>query len=130
MISLLVLLYLSLPGTDSLSTVLSKTTEFDNNKQQEIIRLKQDADEDYECLPVITWFNIQHRWQPTEWVHVENLLGYARYSGPQTMWQFVAITGKLLIQRSGKGKTKMDVHLPAGIYLIKTGDTTQKLIIK
>lgn len=40
------------------------------------------------------------------------------------------ITGKLLIQRSGKGLTKIDLHLPAGIYLVKTGESTQKIVIQ
>jgi hypothetical protein len=40
------------------------------------------------------WNYIRNRWQTGEWVHLENLLGYAQYSGPQTgwysaMWQFV-----------------------------------------
>ena len=40
------------------------------------------------------WNYIQNRWQPNQWIHIENLLGYAQYANAQTgwysaMWQFV-----------------------------------------
>jgi hypothetical protein len=40
------------------------------------------------------WSYIQNRWQPNEWIHVENQTGFAQYAGAQVgwysaMWQFV-----------------------------------------
>jgi gliding motility-associated-like protein len=32
------------------------------------------------------WDYIANRWQTSEWVHIENLLGYAQYASPQTGW--------------------------------------------
>jgi len=32
------------------------------------------------------WNYIVNRWQTSEWIHIENLLGYAQYASPQTGW--------------------------------------------
>jgi hypothetical protein len=71
------------------------------------------------------WNYIRNRWQSSEWIHIENLLGYAQYSGPQTgwysaMWQFV---------NPAVVNNTVSTHTTGAAFFPATADSTGNLSI-
>jgi hypothetical protein len=67
------------------------------------------------------WIYVINRWQTSQRIHVENLLGYAQYSGAQTgwhsaMWQLVnpqtaAAGGRLAFDEPETIQTEEGIHV-------------------